>query len=76
MVPVIDQFKPELVMISAGFDAHERDPLASMRVTTAGYASIVARLMTTAGKLTAGSSAPGDPPTLALARQARPSSEL
>ena len=27
--------RPELVIVSAGFDAHERDPLASMRVTTA-----------------------------------------
>jgi acetoin utilization deacetylase AcuC-like enzyme len=39
--PVVDQFAPELVLISAGFDAHESDPLASMRVTTAGYAAIV-----------------------------------
>ena len=42
--PVFDQFAPELVIVSAGFDAHERDPLASMRVTTAGYASLVHRL--------------------------------
>ncbi len=38
------QFAPELVLVSAGFDAHERDPLASMRVTTDGYAAIVRRL--------------------------------
>jgi acetoin utilization deacetylase AcuC-like enzyme len=38
VIPVIDQFRPELVLISAGFDAHERDPLARMRVSTAGYA--------------------------------------
>ncbi len=50
VTPVLNQFAPQLVLVSAGFDAHERDPLASMRVTTAGYASIVARLMTTAGK--------------------------
>ena len=42
--PVFEQFAPELVIVSAGFDAHERDPLASMRVTTAGYASLMARL--------------------------------
>ena len=41
--PVLEQFAPELLLVSAGFDAHERDPLASMRVTTAGYAAIVAR---------------------------------
>jgi acetoin utilization deacetylase AcuC-like enzyme len=50
VVPVIEQFSPELLLVSAGFDAHERDPLASMRVTTAGYASIVRHLMTVAGK--------------------------
>ena len=38
VVPVVDQFRPELVMISAGFDAHERDPLARMRLSTPGYA--------------------------------------
>src|SRR3954471_19652748 len=40
VIPVIDQFKPELVMISAGFDAHERDPLARMRLSTHGYATL------------------------------------
>jgi acetoin utilization deacetylase AcuC-like enzyme len=32
------RFKPEFVLISAGFDAHERDPLGGMRVTTEGFA--------------------------------------
>ncbi len=36
--------------MSAGFDAHERDPLASMRLTTAGYAAVVRQLMTAAAK--------------------------
>ena len=38
VIPVIDQFRPELLLISAGYDAHERDPLARMRLSTAGYA--------------------------------------
>ena len=38
---VIEQYAPELLLISAGFDAHEDDPLASMRVTTAGYAAVI-----------------------------------
>jgi acetoin utilization deacetylase AcuC-like enzyme len=50
VVPVIRQFAPQLVLVSAGFDAHERDPLASMRVTTTGYAAIVSQLMTAAAK--------------------------
>ena len=50
VVPVLQQFSPQLVLVSAGFDAHERDPLASMRVTTAGYASVVRQLMEAVGK--------------------------
>ena len=42
--PVLDEFRPELVLVSAGYDAHERDPLASMRMTTEGYAAVVAQL--------------------------------
>ncbi len=36
----IKYFDPELLIISAGFDAHERDPLAQMRVTTEGFAEM------------------------------------
>jgi len=48
IVPVLNEFGPDLILVSAGFDAHERDPLASMRVTTAGYASIVRQLLVSA----------------------------
>ncbi len=34
------QFKPDLVLISAGFDAHQDDPLAGLAVTEAGYAEL------------------------------------
>jgi acetoin utilization deacetylase AcuC-like enzyme len=50
VAPVLEQFSPQLVLVSAGFDAHERDPLASMRMTTAGYASVVQQLMAAVGK--------------------------
>ena len=33
-------FKPDLVLISAGFDAHRDDPLAQLNVTEAGYAEL------------------------------------
>ena len=42
--PVLDEFAPELLIVSAGFDAHERDPLASMRLTTPGYGKMLAGL--------------------------------
>ena len=40
LVPAADDFKPEFVIISAGFDAHKDDPLASMRLTEDGYADL------------------------------------
>jgi acetoin utilization deacetylase AcuC-like enzyme len=33
----IDDFRPQLVLVSAGFDAHLEDPLSSTRVTEGGY---------------------------------------
>jgi acetoin utilization deacetylase AcuC-like enzyme len=40
LVPAADAFKPEFVIISAGFDAHKDDPLASMGLTEAGYTDL------------------------------------
>lgn len=40
LVPAAEQFKPELVIISAGFDAHKDDPLAGMGLTESGYAEL------------------------------------
>ena len=51
VIPVLEQYRPELLLISAGFDAHERDPLAGMRMTTNGYAQLTARLLAAADKL-------------------------
>ena len=43
-VPVLRQFKPELILISAGFDAHHRDPLAGMRLSTEQFGRLTALL--------------------------------
>ena len=48
---VLDKYAPELLLVSAGFDAHEDDPLASMRMTTAGYAGVVKSLAGTAARI-------------------------
>jgi len=40
LVPAADAYKPEFVLISAGFDAHRDDPLASMGLTEEGYAAL------------------------------------
>ncbi len=39
--PILREYAPELVIVSAGYDAHERDPLAAMRLSAAGYAAVV-----------------------------------
>jgi len=37
LVPVARAFRPELILVSCGFDAHRDDPLAAMEVSEAGY---------------------------------------
>ncbi|MDA0745448.1 MAG: histone deacetylase [bacterium] len=37
LLPAMDRFKPEFVIISAGFDAHLNDPLSATRVTESGF---------------------------------------
>jgi acetoin utilization deacetylase AcuC-like enzyme len=41
--PVVRDFAPDLVLVSAGFDAHEDDPLAGMRVTEDGFRELARR---------------------------------
>ncbi len=44
VVPVLDQFEPDLLIVSAGFDAHERDPLGGMRLTTPSFGAMTMAL--------------------------------
>ncbi len=44
IVPILLEFAPELILVSAGFDAHSRDPLGSMNVTTGAFGLFAARL--------------------------------
>jgi acetoin utilization deacetylase AcuC-like enzyme len=53
-VPVLDAFAPELVLVSAGFDAHEDDPLAALRMTPAGFANLTRLLLGVAARHAAG----------------------
>lgn len=46
--PIATQFDPDLVLVSAGFDIYERDPLGGMRVTPAGFAGLMRSIMDTA----------------------------
>jgi acetoin utilization deacetylase AcuC-like enzyme len=38
VLPVLDEFRPQLLLVSAGFDAHRDDPLASLRLDEHTYA--------------------------------------
>ncbi len=40
--PIAEAYQPELVLVSAGFDAHRNDPLAAMQVTDEGFAAMCA----------------------------------
>ena len=43
-VPRIERFEPELIMVSAGFDAHAKDPLADLEVTEESFAHMTRRV--------------------------------
>ena len=49
--PVARRFRPELILVSAGFDAHHVDPLAMMRLTHTGYAHLSRELKRMADEL-------------------------
>ena len=50
-VPLAREFAPQLVLISAGFDAHAEDPLADCEVTDAGFAAMAGVLRDAGGEL-------------------------
>jgi acetoin utilization deacetylase AcuC-like enzyme len=54
VTPAIEQFKPDIVLVSAGFDAHERDPLGGMRLSTEAFAAMTADLRRSAESTCAG----------------------
>ena len=47
-MPAIDAFAPDLVIISAGFDAHHRDPLAEINLTEDDFDWATGQLMDSA----------------------------
>jgi acetoin utilization deacetylase AcuC-like enzyme len=48
VVPALDRFKPEVLLFSAGFDAHRDDPLAQLGLTEDGFERITRRLVAVA----------------------------
>jgi acetoin utilization deacetylase AcuC-like enzyme len=45
LVPLAARYKPQLILASAGFDAHWMDPLGMMRLSVSGYAKLARRLV-------------------------------
>jgi acetoin utilization deacetylase AcuC-like enzyme len=70
ILPAANAFRPQIVLISAGFDAHANDPLAGMQVTERGFASLARRVVGIAaehanGRVVAFLEGGYDPPALA-----------
>jgi len=45
LLPALDDFRPELVLVSAGFDAHKNDPLANLELVEDDYAWLTRELV-------------------------------
>lgn len=54
LLPALEGFGPELVVISAGFDAHARDPLAQLRVREADFAWLTTEICQLADRVCGG----------------------
>ena len=50
ILPLLDEFAPELVIVSAGFDAHRADPLAQLEVETEDFVWLTEELLAIAGR--------------------------
>jgi acetoin utilization deacetylase AcuC-like enzyme len=47
-LPALERHRPQIIYISAGFDAHREDPLAGLKLTEADYAWVTRELMAVA----------------------------
>jgi len=56
VAPAIKRFDPDLVIVSAGFDAHRHDPISRMRVSSEGYALMTDRIRTVTDNIEAANS--------------------
>lgn len=54
ILPLIEAFAPEMLFISAGFDAHKDDPLASLALSTEDFGWITSELCALAGRICGG----------------------
>jgi len=52
IVPAVKKFQPDWILVSAGFDPHQRDPLGGMGVTEAGFAAMAREMLRLAAEFT------------------------
>jgi acetoin utilization deacetylase AcuC-like enzyme len=52
--PLAERFRPELILVSAGYDAHWNDPLAGLRLSLEGYWEMSSSVVALAGRLCEG----------------------
>lgn len=50
IVRIIDDYKPQAILLSSGFDAHNRDPLGGMKVTEDAYGELTRRIVESANR--------------------------
>ncbi len=51
LLPAVEAFRPDAILVSAGYDAHLADPLAELTVTTGGFEAVARALGATAARL-------------------------
>ncbi|MBI4411415.1 MAG: histone deacetylase [Deltaproteobacteria bacterium] len=54
ILPALHEYRPEFVLVSAGFDAHKRDPLGGMKITKGGFKMMARNLLDVAQKYAGG----------------------
>lgn len=54
VLPIGSRYRPDWILVSAGFDPHQRDPLGGMNVTERGFATMAATLLELAAEHTSG----------------------
>ncbi len=50
LLPTLDEYKPQFIIISAGFDAHERDPLAPLNLQSESFGWMTDRILEAADR--------------------------
>jgi len=54
ILPAVEEFRPQIVLVSSGYDSHVRDPLGGMSMTTEGYRAIMRQIIDVANEVCGG----------------------